>query len=325
VYAITERCFPETGQCIDGRFRQFWEVNGGLSDFGYPITAARDEISRDTGKPYLTQWLERNRFEAHPENPAPYDVLLGRLGDDRLLQQGRRWQAEPREAGPQTGCLWFPQTGRNVCDQASGRGFRNYWLSHGLKDPQLSTYDASLALFGLPLTTARTETNSSGDTVLTQWFERARFEYHPNNPNPFKVLLGLLGNEVRSGSSTPAPQPPAPAPPASRPLPPPSFNNCQADPQAPNAPNYPITIVGINKMAEEVMLQNLSAEPVDLTGWTMCSIRGNQKHDGIGGTLAASETRSFRRAGPENIWNDLEEDDGALYNAQGQLVSYWND
>ena len=29
VYAIAERCFPETGQCIDGRFRQFWEVNGG--------------------------------------------------------------------------------------------------------------------------------------------------------------------------------------------------------------------------------------------------------------------------------------------------------
>jgi len=25
-----------------------------------------------------------------------------------------------------------------------------------------------------------------------QWFERARFEYHPNNPNPYKVLLGRL-------------------------------------------------------------------------------------------------------------------------------------
>ena len=195
-YAITERCFPETGRCIDGRFRQFWEVNGGLSDFGYPITAARDEISRDTGKLHLTQWLERNRFEAHPENPAPYDVLLGRLGDDRLLQLGRRWQVDARETGPQAGCLWFPQTGRNVCDQAAGRGFRSYWLSHGLKDPRLSTYNASLALFGLPLTTARTETNSSGDTVLTQWFERARFEWHPGNPDPFKVLLGRLGAEV---------------------------------------------------------------------------------------------------------------------------------
>ncbi len=45
------------------------------------------------------------------------------------------------------------------------------------------------------------ETNSSGDTVLTQWFERARFEYHPNNPAAFRVLLGLLGNEVRGNSA----------------------------------------------------------------------------------------------------------------------------
>ena len=40
------------------------------------------------------------------------------------------------------------------------------------------------------------EKNQAGHTVLTQWFERARFEWHPNNPEPFKVLLGLLGNEI---------------------------------------------------------------------------------------------------------------------------------
>jgi hypothetical protein len=32
------------------------------------------------GRMYLTQWFERARFEYHPENAAPYDVLLGRLG-----------------------------------------------------------------------------------------------------------------------------------------------------------------------------------------------------------------------------------------------------
>jgi hypothetical protein len=32
--------------------------------------------------------------------------------------------------------------------------------------------------------------------VLTQWFERARFEWHPNKPDEFKVLLGLLGREI---------------------------------------------------------------------------------------------------------------------------------
>lgn len=198
IYAADERCFAETGQCLSGRFRQYWEQNGGLAVFGYPISAPQNEANRDTGQTYLTQWFERNRFELHPENQLPYDVLLGRLGDDLLRRQNRVWQNEPREAGPKADCIWFEATGHNVCDQAQARGFRSYWQSHGLLDPALGTYQRSLALFGLPLTELKTETNSSGDTVLTQWFERSRFEWHPDKPEPYTVLLGLLGNEARA-------------------------------------------------------------------------------------------------------------------------------
>jgi hypothetical protein len=35
-----------------------------------------------------------------------------------------------------------------------------------------------------------------GTTVLAQWFERARFEWHPDNPAAYRVLLGRLGAEV---------------------------------------------------------------------------------------------------------------------------------
>jgi hypothetical protein len=199
--AADEQCFAQTGQCLSGRFLEYWEQNGGLAVFGYPITPARSERNPDTGQTYLTQWFERNRFELHPENAAPYDVLLGRLGDGLLRQRGIDWQALPRESGPKPGCLWFEATGHNVCDQADGVGFRIDWLSHGLDDPRLDDYQQSLALFGYPLTEARQETNSSGDTVLTQWFERARFEWHPDKPHPYKVLLGLLGNEA-SGTPT---------------------------------------------------------------------------------------------------------------------------
>jgi hypothetical protein len=31
--------------------------------------------------------------------------------------------------------------------------------------------------------------------LKTQYFERAVFEYHPDNPDPYKVLLRLLGAE----------------------------------------------------------------------------------------------------------------------------------
>src|SRR5262245_4966058 len=85
----SQRCFPETGFCIEGRIRQFWEQNGGLPVFGFPIGQQSEE--RIEGRPFQVQWFERNRLELHPENDAPYDVLLGRLGADRLQQQGRDW------------------------------------------------------------------------------------------------------------------------------------------------------------------------------------------------------------------------------------------
>lgn len=82
-------------------------------------------------------------------------------------------------------------------------------------------------------------------------------------------------------------------------------------------------IVTVNKVAETVTLKNTSTNPVSLTGWHMCSITGNQQHP-IGGTLYPGQSATF--PGPTgSIWNNDKKDDGALYNADGQLVSYWFD
>lgn len=216
-------CFnvPGITNCIQGRFREYWEQNGGLRAFGYPLTPVTNETS-DDGQIYPTQWFERNRFELHANNQRPYDVLLGRLGAQRLLQVGRNWQAEPREAGPVSGCLWFAETGHNVCDQqpgtdAPGTGFLSTWSgfdTNGPRCPYATTaacYSVYLAFFGYPLTAPRVETNRSGDTVETQWFERARLEWHNG-----QVLLGLLGSEIQ-GDTPGFPSPtPSPAPAAVR-------------------------------------------------------------------------------------------------------------
>jgi hypothetical protein len=184
-----ERNFPETNQIVGGRLLDFWSGNGGLPVFGLPISDQRSERT-DVGR-FDVQHFERGQLELHPEQQAPYDVLLGRLGDDQLRRQGRDWRNEPNQGNPLGGaCLRFDQTQREVCGP-----FLDYWRSHGLSDPRLNAYQRSLALFGLPLTGVKSERNTSGDQVLTQWFERARFEYHPNNPNPYKVLLGRLGAE----------------------------------------------------------------------------------------------------------------------------------
>ncbi|MBC8075363.1 MAG: PQQ-dependent sugar dehydrogenase [Chloroflexales bacterium] len=184
------RLFPETGLRVGGRFLSFWDGNGGLPVFGYPNSDQRGERGREGV--FTTQWFERERFELHPENLAPYDVLLGRLGDELLRRQGRDWRSFPKgQGGP--GCQLFSETGHGVCGP-----FLAFWQGHGLEfDGRRGTgYAESLALFGLPLSEAQTETNSSGATVLTQWFERARFEYLPENPDPYKVLLGRLGAEA---------------------------------------------------------------------------------------------------------------------------------
>ncbi|NJN16339.1 MAG: sorbosone dehydrogenase family protein [Oscillochloris sp.] len=187
---VAAQTFPETGYRLDGRFASFWRENGGLPVFGFPISDQMPE--RGSEGVYSVQWLERERFELHPENGAPYDVLLGRLGDEALRRQNRDWRSAPPDS-PQAGCRFFAETGRNLCEP-----FLSYWRSNGLEfDGRPGPSEAeSLALFGFPLTAPAVETNSSGATVLTQWFERARFEYLPNNPAPYKILLGRLGAEL---------------------------------------------------------------------------------------------------------------------------------
>jgi hypothetical protein len=210
VASAHEICFPEKPEvaaCFRDPFSDYWEANGGLPVFGYPLGNAQNERNPDLNVDLLTQWTERNRLEVHPQNQPPFNILLGRMGAERLAQIGRPLSQEGRENGPLPGCLWFQETGHNVCDQAQGVGFKSYWQGHGLNVPGLDAYGRSLQLFGLPLTVPRMETNANGDLVLTQWFERARFEWHPYQRDEFKVLLGLLGNELRAGA--PLAQPPS--------------------------------------------------------------------------------------------------------------------
>lgn len=190
-----QRCFSETNQCIDGRIRQFWEQNGGLPVFGFPIGGL--EQATVDGKTITLQRFERNRLELHPENSRPYDVLLGRLGADRLSQQGRDWFGFGK-FGDTGGCRMFNETGHAVCGKVLSA-----WRANGLKLDNSRAVSAaeSLALFGLPLSDLQTETMADGKQYQVQWFERARFELHPENAAPYDVLLGLLGNEMVSGTT----------------------------------------------------------------------------------------------------------------------------
>ena len=175
--------FPETGFGISLPFVLFWERNGGIPVFGYPISEQLFEGG------YRVQYVERQRFEHHPTNSAPYDVLLGLLGTQVAQSQGLL--STPAFAYQQPNnnpnCEYFAATGHHLC-----YGFRTYWHNHGLDfgDPGYS-YRESLLLFGYPISE---EFVMNGRTV--QYFERARFEWHPQNSPPWDILLGRLGVEV---------------------------------------------------------------------------------------------------------------------------------
>ena len=74
---------------LGGTFRRWWESNGGLARFGYPLSEEFRESSAADGREYTTQYFERARFEYHPEYAGTVDeVQLGQLGRERLARDG---------------------------------------------------------------------------------------------------------------------------------------------------------------------------------------------------------------------------------------------
>jgi hypothetical protein len=83
--------------------------------------------------------------------------------------------------------IYFPQTGHHLSNRS---GFLNHWRANG-----------QLHIFGYPLTEELVE-----DGRIVQYFERARFEYHPEHAGtPAQVQLGLLGREMLAIQGMPGP------------------------------------------------------------------------------------------------------------------------
>jgi hypothetical protein len=71
--------FVATFHNMCGPFAQYWEANGGLKLFGYPLTETFLQDGVDV------QYFERTRLEHHPDAwPENFDILQGRLGAEQL-------------------------------------------------------------------------------------------------------------------------------------------------------------------------------------------------------------------------------------------------
>ncbi|MFS8530153.1 pectinesterase family protein [Sphaerobacter thermophilus] len=166
--------FPQTQHNLCAGFRSYWENFGGLATFGYPVT----EEFVENG--LTVQYFERARFEWHPGVwPERYDVLLGLLGRDMTAGRGDEPPFQRANPGAADSCTYFEATGHNLCF-----GFRSYWEAFG-----------GLAIYGYPISEEFVERNpDTGELYTVQYFERARFEWHPGEfPPRFDVLLGRIG------------------------------------------------------------------------------------------------------------------------------------
>lgn len=84
---------------------------------------------------------------------------------------------QPSQQRPGGECKYFDETRHWVC----GEFLALYETRDGLKN------------FGFPLSKAF---DDPGRGLWVQYFQRARMELHPYNPDPYKVLLGLLVDEL---------------------------------------------------------------------------------------------------------------------------------
>lgn len=173
--------FAATGYNLSAPLLNYWQENGDLPIFGYPISQAFQTADGST-----VQYFERSALVVSPNGKISI-ALLG-----TALSQGQSFPPVKSFANSSKH-EYFKQTGHSLNNR-----FLAYWKANG-----------GIAQFGYPIS----EPTDVGSHGVIQWFERARFEWDDRNPDV--VTLGLLGREYvklhpLDGSATvPAPKPAA--------------------------------------------------------------------------------------------------------------------
>lgn len=164
----TERFFPETGHWVSGEFLSIYNsVTDPLLVFGYPIT---DEFSDSTFGRKM-QYFQRARLELDETAQPGHQVIISDLG--RLVYE--RSNVEPAGLPTNTpACRPFTTSHGvfNIC-----YAFLAFFNTHG-----------GYRQFGYPIS----EYSIEGDQYV-QYFERARFEFHPELPASDWVRLTDIG------------------------------------------------------------------------------------------------------------------------------------
>jgi uncharacterized protein YkwD len=167
------RYFEATGYSVGGAFLRFFDANGGVRIFGYPISSELQEGGR------TVQYFERQRFEYHSDRAGTaFEVQLGLLGVS--LGRGKVSFDPIARGGTPAGSAYVPETGHSL-----GEPFRAFWAANG-----------GVRVLGYPISEPVTING-----LLTQYYERARLEYHPQKAaQGYGIELGHLGREYAAAN-----------------------------------------------------------------------------------------------------------------------------
>jgi hypothetical protein len=173
-------------------------LQGFVAEYGVPDTDARWLTVLDNALNYLDQnsdvivggayWSSGSSWGIYPLSVEPtgtwpdvtdrpqMSVLVQHTGQKTGCGATTSPSATP--VTPAGNSRTFPETGYTV-----GGLFLDYWESHG-----------GLAQQGYPISAEMSEVSDlDGKAYTVQYFERAVFEHHPENPPPYNVLLSQLG------------------------------------------------------------------------------------------------------------------------------------
>lgn len=159
--------FPETGHTVSGEFLQFYEKPiDPLLIYGYPIT----ESFQDPTFGRIVQYFQNARFEYYPDAPPGMRVKQSPLGT-YLYTPGTSSNLDPNTPGCET--FQEKNTSFQVC-----YAFLDFLNAYGGVDQ-----------FGLPISNLEKQ-----EGRIVQYFQNARFEWHPQMPTGQRVKITPLGS-----------------------------------------------------------------------------------------------------------------------------------
>jgi hypothetical protein len=163
--------FPETGYTVKGEFLdKFQSATDPILVYGYPITNAFVAPDYSPSAGLTVQYFQKARFEYHMENAPGDRIVVSPLGSS--LYDLEQVDSKPVASASHPACRYFAATQHQTC-----YAFLKFFDSYGGVDQ-----------FGNPISEILTLNGQ-----LVQYFEKARFEWHPERPSGKRVALTNLG------------------------------------------------------------------------------------------------------------------------------------